>query len=101
MPPSTPAPRDAEGVVPGGLVDVFKVVDSEWEHIEEREYSNTVVGTNAATIRVVGGTISITINGEEVLNWTDSDPILDGGIGVGAIWECEVWFDDIVVQSAG
>jgi hypothetical protein len=100
-PIGTTDPRDGEGFVPGGLVHMFKFVDAECMHTEERTQSNTVVGINTVTVRAVRGSFSIAINGAEVLAWTDDDPIPCGGVGLGAIWEAEAAFDDVVVEEAG
>jgi hypothetical protein len=36
----------------------------------------------------------------QVIDHTDPDPIRFGGVGVGAIWEVNAWFDDIAVTAA-
>lgn len=57
-----------------------------------------VLGTNTARILLHGGHIQVYVNGVEVIDFIDPSPIPYGGIGVGAIWEVEAWFDDITVM---
>jgi hypothetical protein len=48
-------------------------------------------------ITLNGARIQVSLDGNEVIDVIDPDPLLFGGIGVGAIWEAEARFDDIVV----
>ncbi len=97
----TPDPRAGTGELPGGIVQIQKVVDGMLVDYADWEYSNSVAGTNMITVGVAGNTIEITINGEQVAAWTDaSDPIRYGGVGIGAIWEVEAWFDNVLVRPA-
>jgi hypothetical protein len=97
----TTDPRTGSGVIPGGLVQLQKIVNGSGVAYIDREYSNSVAGTNTITIRVLGNMIRVIINGERVLTWSDtSDPIRYGGIGIGAIWEAEAWFDNVIVGPA-
>jgi hypothetical protein len=52
-------------------------------------------------ISVEGGRIRVSVDGVEALDVTDPDPLAYGGFGVGAIWEAEARFDDIVVAAIG
>lgn len=98
----TSDPRTGVGVLPGGLVQLVKYVNGSAVSYTDREYSNSVAGTNTITINVAGNNIVVIVNGKQVLTWSDnSDPIRYGGIGVGAIWEAEAWFDNIVVRPPG
>ena len=51
-------------------------------------------------ITLTGPRIQISIDGTQVVDLIDPDPLLYGGVGVGAIWECLHRFDDVVVTSA-
>jgi len=50
-------------------------------------------------ITLAGPLIRIAIDGVEVVDLVDPDPLLFGGVGVGAIWECLCRFDDVVVTA--
>ncbi len=52
-------------------------------------------------ISVVGPRIQIWVDGEKTIDVVDSDPILYGGIGLGAVWESEARFDNVVVTAEG
>ena len=84
-------------IIPGGLISIEKYVEGSVLKYIDREYSNTAVGTNAIVIQVVDGTIRIWINGEQVIRMVDPHPIRYGGIGLGAIWEAQAWFDNVIV----
>ncbi len=91
--------RSGGGILPDGLVQIFKYVKGSVVSSTEKESSNTAIGTNAIIIEVDGENIKITINGKKILNWKDDNkPILYGGIGLGAIWEAEAWFDNVIVR---
>jgi hypothetical protein len=87
-------------VLPSGLIELFKVMDGNFERLADAESSNAVVGTNAIQIGVTGAKITINVNGRRVLTFHDNDNPLTFGVGVGAIWEAEAWFDNIVVQHS-
>ena len=57
------------------------------------------LGTNTGKIIVSGGHIQIFVNNQLVVDVTDPDPIPFGGIGLGAIWEANAWFDDVSVTA--
>jgi hypothetical protein len=48
-------------------------------------------------ITLNGARIQVALDGNNVIDFTDPDPLLFGGIGIGAVWEAEARFDDIVV----
>jgi hypothetical protein len=58
-----------------------------------------LLGTNAGKIIVSGGHILIFVNNQLVVDVTDPNPIPFGGIGLGAIWEVNAWFDNVSVTS--
>lgn len=58
-----------------------------------------LLGTNVGKIVVVGGHIQIFVNNHLLLDFTDPDPIPFGGIGLGAIWEVNAWFDNVRVTT--
>lgn len=93
-------PRSGGSILPEGLVQIMKYVKGSVISSTEIEHSNTAIGTNAIVIRTEGNEIQITINGENILSWKDENkPIRYGGIGVGAIWEAEAWFDNVIVGT--
>ncbi|MFO0793914.1 MAG: family 16 glycoside hydrolase [Candidatus Brocadiaceae bacterium] len=99
-PIGTTDPRGGGGTIANGLVQISKIVKGSQVEYVDKESSNTAVGTNAIIIKVDGDKIQITINGNKILTWKDkSKPILYGGIGLGAIWEAEAWFDNVIVST--
>lgn len=54
---------------------------------------------NTVQVEVLGGTIKIAVNGVDVLEYTDPDPIPAGGIGIGSIWESTTRFDYVTVVA--
>jgi hypothetical protein len=56
-------------------------------------------GKNKGKVVVQEGHITVHINGKKVIDYTDPKPIRYGGIGVGALWELNAWFDDIKVTA--
>lgn len=82
------------------VVELFKYVKGSQVGYIDKGYLNTAIGTNAIVIKVYGDRIQITINGKKILTWKDeNNPILYGGIGLGAIWEVEAWFDNVIVST--
>lgn len=49
------------------------------------------------TITVTGPRIQVWFDGTPVIDLVDPEPLLYGGIGIGAVWESEARFDDISV----
>jgi len=52
-----------------------------------------------AKVEVIGSTIKLFINGEQIYEIEDSDPLLNGRIGLGVIWDCYGHFDDVMVTG--
>ncbi|RJP31102.1 MAG: hypothetical protein C4547_15755 [Phycisphaerales bacterium] len=50
-------------------------------------------------ITVIGDRIQVSLDGLTVIDVVDPQPHLFGGIGIGAIWEAEARFDDVVVTD--
>ncbi len=48
-------------------------------------------------ITLSGPRIQILIDGEPAVDLVDPDPLLYGGIGLGAVWEMHTRYDDVVV----
>ncbi len=88
-------------VLPGGLLQIEKWVNGTVVGYVDREYSNAIIGTNAITVKSEANVIRVWINGEYITKFVDnettSQPLRYGGIGMGAIWEAQAWFDNIVV----
>jgi hypothetical protein len=57
----------------------------------------TLIGTYTGKIIALGGHIQIFVNNQLVVDFTDPDPIPFGGIGLGATWEVNAWFDNVSV----
>jgi len=50
-------------------------------------------------VSLIGGRIRLTLDGEEVFDITDPDPLLSGGAGVHAVWEAEARFDNFKITA--
>jgi hypothetical protein len=48
-------------------------------------------------ITLNGARIQVALDGDGIIDVIDPDPLLFGGIGIGAVWEAEARFDDVVV----
>lgn len=57
-------------------------------------------GPMDVVIILEGAHIQVLIDGQLAINIIDPDPHLYGGIGIGAIWEAEAIFDDVIVDSS-
>jgi len=53
----------------------------------------------AVKIKVTGPRIQVWFDAKPVIDVIDSNPLLYGGIGLGAVWETEARFDDVVVSE--
>lgn len=82
-----------------GAVGLSKYVNGIGYSLKDTCYSNITEGNNKLVVNIKGGDILITVNGKVVLQYTDSDPIPYGGVGVGQIWETNGWYDDIYVRA--
>ncbi len=54
---------------------------------------------NTVDIQAVGGNFDFTINGTPIGHFHDDNPILTGGIGLGAIWESTTRYDYVNVSA--
>jgi len=95
----TTDPRGRPGRIPLGLVQLEKYENGNVTAYVYNENSNSVAGTNEFAISAVDGRITIWINGENVLTFHDDTPLTWGGVGIGAIWEAQAWFDNIKVTA--
>jgi hypothetical protein len=48
-------------------------------------------------ITLNGARIQVALDGDGIIDVIDPAPLLFGGIGIGAVWEAEARFDDVVV----
>jgi hypothetical protein len=55
---------------------------------------------NVVEIEVVGSNIKVALNGVDVLEHTDTDPIPNGGVGLGVSWEAMTRYDYVTISSA-
>jgi hypothetical protein len=83
-----------------GLVGVSRYRDGTSVELKDRYFSNVVVGSNQATVRVEGNVVTVRVNGVRVIRVEDPAPLRYGGVGVGQIWETNGRFDNVqVVQT--
>ena len=61
----------------------------------------TTTDLMSLAITLTGPRIRVSIDGNEVIDIIDPEPLLYGGVGVGAIWSCFARFDDVVVIPHG
>lgn len=54
---------------------------------------------NVVDIWAIGNHIQIAINGTQLIDVIDPNPILTGGVGLGAIWESHVRYDYAAVED--
>lgn len=54
---------------------------------------------NMVDIWAIGNHIQVAINGTQLIDINDPNPILIGGVGLGAIWESHVRYDYAVVED--
>ena len=82
-------------------VVLTKSVNGDETELERPQSSGVIqLGTNTGKIIVLGGHIQIFVNNRLVIDFTDPNWIPFGGIGFGAIWEVNAWFDNVSVTPA-
>lgn len=54
---------------------------------------------NTVSISAVGGDFDVLINGQAAAHFHDDDPILTGGIALGAVWESTTRYDHVRVTA--
>lgn len=87
------------GDTDGQRISLSRKTNSGSSEVLFNEQCSTSSDPMVFEIAVTVGTIQVCLNGAEIINLVDTNPLLYGGIGVGAIWEAEAKFDDIVVNS--
>ena len=93
------SPSPTDGI--GEQVEFLKYVNGSISNGVFLQTSGVILlGTNVGKIIASGGHIQIFVNNQLVLDFTDPDPIPFGGIGLGAIWEVNAWFDNVRVTPA-
>lgn len=90
-------PRGSGEILKKGLVQLWRFEDGSPVTYVFAENSNSVIGSNHIHILVHEKTIRVWINGEQVLKTTDDDALAYGGVGLGAAWESQAWFDNVLV----
>lgn len=85
--PERPTPRIA----------LHRFKDGVDEHLFEAYWPLTMDPMVDIVVSLVGNRIGLTIDGRPVIQVTDPDPLLYGGIGVHTIWEAHAQFDNVVV----
>lgn len=64
------------------------------------EESVNYIGSDPMDVDIIlsGPRIQVVIDGKKIINLIDPEPLLYGGIGIGAVWEAEARFDDVSVN---
>ena len=73
--------------------------DGEWVQLFHGPGIPAGSGPWEVEISATGSVIKVWLDGNLVINVVDTDPVLQGGIGIGSIWESVARFDDIVVTN--
>jgi hypothetical protein len=85
--------------LPKGMVTLSKAVNGVGEFNLFSCDSNSVIGSNAATVTVTGPSIMLSVNGKRVFAINDVSPIVSGGVGALAIWESVLSIDNVKVSG--
>jgi hypothetical protein len=85
--------------LPHGIVMLYKYVNGAIAASVLTCASNSTVGSNDMAVTAKGATIKVSVNGMQVLAYTDPSPITFGGIGVGTIWETNDSFSNASVTG--
>ncbi len=56
-------------------------------------------GANLVDLTVTGGQFDLSLNGQHAFTYTDTNPLLTGGIGLGSIWESQTQYDYVHVTG--
>ena len=80
---------------PSGGFFLVKKTAAGYSHLAADYYdpSSLAIGDNLVDIEVRGGDIQLRLNGQIAASYRDNDPIPDGGVGLGAIWESVTRYD--------
>ena len=54
---------------------------------------------NVVDVWATGSHLQVAVNGHALIDSVDAQPILSGGVGLGAIWESNVRYDYALVSS--
>jgi hypothetical protein len=60
----------------------------------------TITDTLLGRVSVVDDKINIFINDNKIFEYQDNDPLLNGKVGLGVIWNLQARFDDVVVSGS-
>jgi hypothetical protein len=85
--PEKPTPR----------IVLHRTKDGLDEHLFEAYWPLAMDPMVDIVVTLVGNRIGLTIDSQPVIEITDPDPLLYGGIGIHTIWESEAQFDVVVV----
>jgi len=98
----TPIWAGGPGALGGGTVSLAKVRDGGFTMLAEAGPSPGAIHDhdNAVDVRVVGDRIQVSVNGTPLIDLRDTqDPILAGGVALGALWESHVRYDHAFVAT--
>lgn len=71
-------------------------VDLSNGHIKSPE---SITDTMVGKVSVLDNNIKVFVNGNKIFEYKDSDPLLNGKIGVASIWTKQTSFDDVLVVT--
>ncbi|MBN1671136.1 MAG: hypothetical protein JXR37_08900, partial [Kiritimatiellae bacterium] len=83
---------------------LFRAYRGDAVSLESAGLAQTVLdnGTNTVFAVLLDGLARVYINGCPVLTYEETEPTpACGGVGLGAMWECGAWFDNVLVRSIG
>ena len=85
----------------GGTVALISYINNNPSLVEEISPFPGVIADqdNVVDIWATGNHIQVAINGTQLIDVIDQNPILTGGVGLGAIWESHVRYDYAVVED--
>lgn len=85
----------------GGTATLGSYADNNFNELETISPFPGVIANqdNVVDIWAIGNHIQVAINGTQLIDITDPNPILTGGVGLGAIWESHVRYDYAVVED--
>jgi hypothetical protein len=91
-------PFHGRGDGPTPVISLYRVNGSSLYSLFQ-EAPAPYVGSDPMDLEITlnGARIQVSLDGNDIIDVIDPDPLLSGGIGIGAVWEAEARFDDIVV----
>ena len=97
--PEQPDPTGFTNNLPRGLVVFERYKQGNYSQLKLQYNSATVTGSNQVDVAVKGARVTCAVNGQRIFTMVDPNPIRYGGVGLGAIWETNGSFDNVVVRQ--